>query len=169
MAEEIVKKELSVSVTMSAKILYDYLVFHAYSSASTILATCMGCFGIIVFANAPSADRALYLILGVILVFYTPISLRLQAAKLMQFNETFKKPLDYMMNSEGITVSQGEESQTVGWDKCIKVVSTRQSIVLYTGKKNASIFPRKQLGDKLPALVAVMAENMDPKKIRVRY
>lgn len=164
-----VKKELKVTVNMNAKLLYDYLVHHAYSSAACILSTCIGALGIIVFANNPGADKALYLILGAILVFYTPISLKLQSAKLMQFNETFKKPLDYTLNSEGITVSQGEESQTIGWDKCLKVVSTRQSIVLYTGKRNASIFPRRQLGDKLPALISVMAENMEPKKIRVRY
>lgn len=169
MSEEVVEKELNITVSMNAKILYDYLVHHAYTTSACILSTCIGALGIIVFLNNPAVDRVLYLILGTILVFYTPISLKLQSAKLMQFNEAFKKPLDYTLNSEGITVSQGDTSQTIGWDKCVKVVSTRQSIVLYTGKKNASIFPRKQLGDKLPALISVMAQYMEPKKIRVRY
>lgn len=167
--EEKPSKEITLSVNMNANVLYDYLVYHAYSTASGILGTCFGALGVLAFLAQPGVDRVMYLILGVVLILYVPVSLKLRSMQLMQFTEAYKKPLDYVLNSEGITVSQGEVSQTIEWDKCVKAVSTRQSIVLYTGKNNASIFPRKQLGDKLPALVAVFAENMDPKKVRIRY
>lgn len=167
--ENVCKKELDISVTMSSKILYDYLIYHAYSSAAGLIGTCFGAAGVLVFLNQPSVDRVLYLILGIVLIFYTPVSLKLRSAQLMQLTDTYKKPLDYHLGEEGITVSQGDLSQTMEWDKCVKAVSTRQSILLYTGKNNASIFPRRQLGDKLPALVAVFAENMDPKKVKIRY
>ncbi len=167
--EEELSKEITLSVNMNANVLYDYLVYHAYSTSAGILGTCLGALGVLVFLAQPGVDRVMYLILGVILILYMPISLKLRSMQLMQFTEAYKKPLDYVLNSEGITVSQGDVSQTIEWDKCVKAVSTRQSIVLYTGKKNASIFPRRQLGDKLPALVAVFAENMDPKKVRIRY
>lgn len=170
MNEEIIyKKELDVSVSMSAKILYDYLIYHAYSTPAGILGTCFGALGVLLFFNAPSVDRVMYLILGAILILYMPISLKLRSAQLMQLSDTYKKPLDYHLDQNGVTVSQGDVSQTMEWNKCVKAVSTRQSILLYTGRNNASIFPRRQLGDKLPALVAVLAENMDPKKVRIRY
>ena len=169
MEDEFYSKEISLSVSMNANLLYDYLIYHAYSNAAGILGTCVGALGVLVFLAQPGVNRVMYLILGVILIFYAPVSLKIRSMQLMQLSETYKKPLDYVLNAEGITVSQGEVSQTMSWDKCVKAVSTRQSIVLYTGKNNASIFPRKQLGDKLPALVAVFAENMDPKKVRIRY
>ncbi len=103
------------------------------------------------------------------LIFYLPVNLWIQASKMITTNPAYQKPLTYVMNSDGITVTQGEISETASWDKCTKAVSTRQSIVVYTGKKNAFVFPRKQMQDKLTPAIAVIAENMDPKKVKIRF
>lgn len=159
-------KEVQFTVSMSAKILYDYMINHAYTGTSGILGTCFGALGILFFLRT---SFILYLIIGLILIFYLPVNLWTQSVKSMTVNAAFKKPLEYKLNSEGITVSQGDTSQTASWDQCTKAVSTRQSIVVYTGKKNACIFPRKQLGDKLSPAIAVLAENMDPKRVKIRF
>ena len=165
---EIQKKSFSTDIEMSTAVLYDYLVHHAYSGTAGILGTCAGALGIMFFIKS-GGTAYIYLILGLVIIFYLPVKLRLQAAKTMQLNSAYKAPLHYVLDENGITVSQNEETQTIAWDKCIKAVSTKQSIAVYTGKNNASLFPRKQLGDNLPAFVAVLAENMEPGKVRIRY
>lgn len=158
-------KEISFTVHMTAGILYDYMINHAYSGASGILGTCFGFLGIIFYLKT---NFVLYLILGIVLVLYLPINLKYKSFVQMKMTESFQKPLEYQINQDGITVAQDGQEESVPWSQCCKAVSTKQSIVVYTGKQNASIFPRKDLADHLPALVATIAENMDPKKIKIR-
>ncbi len=159
-------KEVTLDVHMNARVLYDYMLNHAYSGASGILGTCFGFLGVVVFART---HHPLYLIMGLLLIFYLPVHLRYRAALQMQATEAFKKPLHYVVNQEGISVSQGEQTERVSWEQCLKAVSTRKSIVVYTGKQNATIFPRADLGEYTGALIAVIVENMDPKQVRIKY
>lgn len=159
-------REVIIDVHMNAGVLYDYMLNHSYSGASGILGTCFGFLGIVAFAKT---HFPLYLIMGLLLIFYLPVHLRYRAAMQMQLTEAFKKPLHYVVDSEGISVSQGEQTEHVSWDQCLKAVSTRKSIVVYTGKKNATIFPRKDLGEYTGALIAVIVENMDPKRVKIRF
>lgn len=159
-------KEVTLDVNMNAGVLYDYMLNHAYSGASGILGTCFGFLGLVFFART---HFPLYLIMGLLLIFYLPVHLRYRAAVQMQATETFKKPLHYVVNVNGISVSQEEQTQRVAWEQCLKAVSTRKSIVVYTGKNNATIFPRADLGEYTAALIAVIAENMDPKRVKIRY
>lgn len=164
-------KNVSFDVNMDKNVLYDYMVHHAYSSAGGVLGTCFGFMGVLMFYRSYQLGEAnwLFLIIGLLLIFYMPINLKYKAFAQMKLTEAFQKPLHYELDENGITVSQDDTSETIEWDRCLKAVSTRLSIVVYTGKRNASVFPRKDLGDKLPALVATISQNMNPKKVKIRY
>ena len=161
-------KSFEIDISINASVLNDYMVYHAYTGASGILGSCFGALGIIMFVNS-GCTNFIYLILGVVLIFYLPVSLSLRSAQLMKLNPVYANPLHYVLDSNGITVSQGETSQTLEWEKCIKAVSSKQSILVYTGRNNASIFPRKQLSERFPDFVATLALYMDPKKIKIKY
>ena len=159
---------IEFDVVMDKHILYDFMINHAYTGSAGIIGTSFGALGILLFLSS-SCQNYIYLIFGLIMIFYLPVNLKFQCSKQMTLNPVYKKPIHYILDSNGITVSQDDNSQTVAWDKCTKAVSTKQSIAVYTGKNNASIFSRKQLGDKLPSMLAVLSEYMDPKKIKIRY
>ncbi len=165
--KELVSEDaLKITAHMSTPVLYDYMVHHSYTSAEGILGTCFGALGIIIFMKT---SYPLYLIIGLLLIFYLPVNLRYKAALAMNANPAFKKPLEYEFSETGFTVSQGEESSEISWDKCTKAVSTRLSIVIYTGKKNASILPPKDIGDDLGVLISCISEHMDQSKIKIRF
>lgn len=111
----------------------------------------------------------IYLIAGVVLIAYLPCSLFMRAAQQVQNTPSFKKPLHYKLTDEGIRVSQGENEENQGWDSCVKAVSTSRSIIIYTSKTAASIFPKKDLGDKKEALIKIISTNMPPKKVKIRF
>ena len=73
------------------------------------------------------------------------------------------------MTDEGIFVSQGETEETQSWEKCYKAVSTSKSIILYTSKNTASIFPKKDLGEKKDALIQMISTHMPPNKVKIRF
>ncbi|MBR1471370.1 MAG: YcxB family protein [Lachnospiraceae bacterium] len=164
-AAETQEAELRCSVQMDAHVLYDYLLHHAYSGASGILGSCFGVAGLLMFART---HYPLYLVLGILLIIYLPVNLRYRAGVQM-LSPVMKKPLEFAFSAAGYTVSQEGVTQSVSWEQCTKAVSTGKSIVIYTGKNNASIFPRQQLGGQLTELLAIIGKYMDPKKVKIRY
>lgn len=158
--------ELEFDVKMTPAIMYDYLLHHTYSGMSGIVGAIAGAFCIIVFA----ANRyPIYLLAGIVILAYLPMSLFLKANQQVQGTPAFKKPLHYTLTEEGIKVSQDGNEEMQSWDSCYKAVSTRSSIILYTSKTTASIFPKKDLGEKKDALIQMISTHMPPNKVKIRF
>lgn len=158
--------ELEFDVKVTSGALYDYLLYHTYTGFSGMLGTLVGVFLLIAFV---STKYMIYLIAGVVLIAYIPCSLFLKAKQQALNNAAFRQPLHYKMTDEGISVSQGESEEKQSWDTCVKAVSTGKSIILYTSKATASIFPKKDLGDKKEALIQMISTHMPPNKVKIRF
>ncbi len=114
------------------------------------------------------AGSILYLIFGVVVLAYLPWTLFIRSKKQYLANPAFKEPLHYTFNEEGMTVSQKDTSEQIAWENLYKAVSTPKSIVIYTSPVNASIFPKKDLGEHKAALIEVISIHMPPKKVKIR-
>ena len=154
-----------VDVHMDTAVLYDYMLRHTYTSPMGLAATLIGCMGIVFFAGGAGV---LYLIMGIIVLAYLPWNLFLTARRQALTNEAFKKPLHYSFTDEGVYVSQGETVQMQAWGDMYKAISTGRSIVLYTSRVNASVFPRRDLGEDTATLIQLIATHMPPRKVRIR-
>lgn len=149
--------------------LYDYNLRHSYTKISTLLATVVGIAGIAVGLYWRQQYWMMMVAIGALLVLYMPITLFVKSSQTIALSPVMKKPVHYLMNEEGITVTLDGQSQTLPWSGVVKAVSTGRSIIIYTSKNSASVFPRKQLGEALPALIQTIATNVDPKKNKIRY
>lgn len=158
--------ELEIDVKVTSSDLYDYLLYHTYTGLSGMLGTLVGVFLIMAFI---ATQYFIYLIAGMVLIAYMPCSLFLRAKQQVVNNPVFKEPLHYKMTEEGISVSQGESEETQSWESCVKAVSTGRSIILYTSRTTASIFPKRDLGEKKEALIQVISAYMPPKKVKIRF
>lgn len=158
--------ELEFDVTITPAAMYDYLMRHTYNGMPGIIGAIAGAFCIMVFL----VNRyVVYLIAGVIILAYLPISLQLKAYQQVKLTPAFKKPLHYRLTEEGIFVSQDGNEEMQSWDACYKAVSTKSSIILYTSKTTASIFPKKDLGQKTEALIQMISTYMPPGKVKIRF
>ena len=157
--------KLEFDVKVDAGMLYDFLLRHTYTSAQGLIGTCVGALFIVGFAMQP--DRYAALVVGLIILIYLPISLSLKA-KAQALNPVFRRPIHYTMTEEGVMVSQ-ETEETEETSAMYKAVSTKNSIILYTTRVNACIFPRKQLGGHTTDVIKMIATHMPPKKVKIRY
>ncbi|MCQ2493982.1 MAG: YcxB family protein [Lachnospiraceae bacterium] len=148
--------------------LYDYNLRHSYTQIPTLLATIAGIAGIAVGIYWRQQYWLMMVIIGALLVFYMPITLLVKTSQTMALSPAMKNPVHYLLNEDGITVSQGEQSQTLPWSGVHKAVSTGRSIILYTSKNSASVFPRKQVGESLPLLIQTISANLDPKRNKIK-
>lgn len=157
--------EFEISIKMTPNALYDYLLYHIYTSFQGLLGAIAGLFMIMIFISGQSP---IFLIAGLVVLAYLPYTLFLRSRKQFVSSSAFKEPLNYKFDDEGMTVSQSELSETVLWEHIVKAVSTPNSIILYTSKVNASIFPKKDLGDRKSDFIKIISTHMDPKKVKIR-
>lgn len=154
-----------VDVHIKASDLFDYSLRHSYTSLSGLLSTIIGF--LMIYAYFAKGASVWYLLFGIIVVVYIPANLFLMSRQ-QAMQETFQKPLRYTFYKEGVAVSQGDAQEVIGWDYILKAVATSNSIIVYTGKNRASIFPRRDLNPDATALIQVLSTHLDPKKIKIK-
>lgn len=145
--------------------LYDYNLRHAYNSPAGLMGSILGAIMVIVGA---ASGTWIFIIGGILLLVYLPWTLFIKSKQQALSNPAFKEPLHYVLDDNGITISQGEVSTTQNWDDMVKAVSTSRSIIVYTSRVNATIFPKSQLGDRKAAVIEVISTHMPPDKVKIR-
>lgn len=152
-------------VKINANDLYDYMMMHSYSSFSGILGSCVGA---IMIVFAVYMKQWIFLIFGIVLILYLPYTYFLKSRQQIVSNPAFKKPLHFVLDETGITVSQGEEQQCQNWEDMVKAISTNRSIIIYTSKINATIFPKKELKDNKDRVIEMISTHMPPSKVKIK-
>ncbi|MCI8615481.1 MAG: YcxB family protein [Lachnospiraceae bacterium] len=155
--------EFDVKITPGA--LYDYMLFHTYTSASGLIGSAVGALLVVGFFMGAGV---IFLIAGAVILAYLPWTLFIKSRQQYLANPAFKNSLHYKMTEEGVEVSQGEEVQSQKWEDMYKAVSTPRSLILYTSPVNASVFPRKDLGEKTFGVIQIISAHMPPKKVKIR-
>ena len=107
--------------------------------------------------------------IGIVLLLYLPWTLFIKSRQQILKNPAFQEPLHYELNEEGITVSQKELTETISWDVMEKAVSTGKSVIVYTSKINAFIFPRKDMGSLTVQVIEHISTHMPPKKVNIKF
>ena len=157
--------EVEFDVKITPGVLYDYLLSHTYHSVSGLAGTVAGALMIVAFFIN---GKPLLLIAGLVVILYLPWTLFIRSRQQYLANESFKQPLHYKMNDEGVEVSQGDTVQLQSWESMHKAASTSGNILLYTSKVNACILPKKDLGEKKTAVIAAISTHMPPSKVKIR-
>lgn len=157
---------LELDVKIEANDLFDYMLAHTYNSSAGILGSCVG--GLLVVMGLLSS-KWIYLICGVILLLYLPGTLFMKSRKQVLTNPALKNPLHYVLDENGLTVSQGEASQSQPWENMYKAMSTSKSIIVYTSPVNATIIPRRALGENVSQCIEIISTHMPPAKVKIRY
>ena len=157
--------EIEFDVKITPNILYDYMLRHTYNSLSGIMGSVVGVLMLILFA---SNRQPICLIIGAVILLYLPWTLFLRSRQQALNTPAFKKPLHYRLSDEGIEVSQDDTTEQMGWDGMVKAVSTINSIIVYTTKTNACIFPKRDLEDNKYKVIEIISTHMPPGKVKIR-
>lgn len=156
---------IELDVKIEANDLYDYMLRHSYNSAVGIIGSC---FGALIIVLAVLTTQWVYLVFGLIILLYLPWTLFFRSKRQVLSNPSFQQPLHYLLDDQGLTISQGEDSVQYLWEEMHKAVSTSRSIILYTSPINATIFPKRQLQDQKIAVIEMISTHMPPAKVRIR-
>ncbi len=152
-------------VKMTTGKMYDYMLRHTFTSFAGIVGELLG---IVLVAGAFVYKQWIYIIFGMICILYQPVALYFRAKQQVTGNEVFKDPLHYIVDDNGITVRSGDNTDSLTWDKIYKVVSTSRSVIVYTGRVNACIFPKEDMGPVKDTVIQIISTHLDPKQVNIR-
>ncbi len=156
---------LNLTIKIEAGDLYDYMLMHSYNSPAGVLGSSFGAV-LIIFALA--TRQWMFIVLGAVMLLYLPWTLFIKSRRQILSNPSFQEPLQYTLDEEGLAISQGDAEEKMAWGDMHKAVSTGRSIILYTSRINATIFPKRQLGDQKTAVIEMISTHMSPAKVKIR-
>lgn len=156
---------LNLTVKIGAGDLYDYMLMHSYSSPAGVVGSA---FGAVLIIFAAVTRQWMFIVLGAVMLLYLPWTLFIKSRRQILSNPSFQEPLHYTLDEEGLTISQGEEQAKMEWGDMYKAVSTGRSIILYTSRTNATLFPKRQMEDQKEAVIQMISTHMPPARVKIR-
>ena len=101
--------EVEFDVKITPGVLYDYMLYHTYTSASGLIGAVTGALLVVAFFMG---SGVLCLIAGIVILAYLPWTLFVKSRQQYLANSAFKESLHYRLMEEGMEVSQKGEAQS---------------------------------------------------------
>lgn len=160
---------------MSKEYLFDFYLFHAYSKLGGFLVNILGLavafVGIFRYIKGKSSPLGcvLYLLAAFAFLAYTPITLKIRAARAMKIVDAYRKPMDMIFSEEdGITTVQGEKKHQYSWDQILRGVVTPKTIALYISSEDALVIPKVDFGKSFQPIFLMITRHLGAGRMRIR-
>ena len=151
---------INFSVQMTWKEIYRFTIYHMYHSFAGIFGVVLSIMALVnlitSFDKMSDQSRTIMTIVAAWFLVFEPLRMLARSKSQMKLVKAYKKPLDYTVNADGVTVSQDEQSQTIEWEKLYRIVETKSQFLVYSNRINSFIFPKscmegkeQELGDAL--------------------
>ncbi len=145
-------RSVEFTVNMKTIDLFEFLYINSYSGFRGVINYGFSVIAIVAlifgYGDALYSKIAL-IVLALLFTVINPLLLLFKAWRQTKMNPGFSKPVKYTFDADGITLSQGEETQNAPWEIVLLAKETLMSIILFTGNNNATILPKRFIGDSI--------------------
>lgn len=142
--------KISVKVKISLKELYEFIMYSNYKclrGVFSILFSVMSAVGTVYYWNEFSnIQRVLMIFMALLFTVIAPVEYYWKAKR--QIKKNFNDALLYVFDGEGITISKNEETSSLRWDEVMKVITTKNLIVVYFTPVRAFIIPKNTVNSE---------------------
>ena len=164
--------EVSFDVQLQPKDLFRFNMYQTYTGMQGVLSIVLGILGFVMaglsVGKAEIPYTIMYIVVGLIFLFYIPVSLWLRAKQTLKANAVLAGKLHYEVSEDSIHVTQGEDCGELPWDAIYKVISNKKQILIYSSRINAYIIPREQIGDQYDSFCEVARKKLESFRLRLK-
>lgn len=155
---------VTFEVSITGKDMFDYNIYHNYRHFQGILSFFLGVVMLVisVMSHKAGAQLSYVLITGFLGLWFTvvtPLRIWLKSYQQVKLTPSFRKPICYTLTEKELIIEQDGAEAALKLEGAPKVVDTGKSIVLYVSSVRAYIFPKRELGDKLPEVVEIFRKS----------
>ena len=166
------EKNLYIETKIDNKNMYEFMINHTYKSIMGVVGVIISLLAVVALIvygkNYDLTKKLLFIFIALLFTVINPISLYFKSKKQVKMNDSFQHPLCYTFTNNGIDVKQGEQSLHINWDDIIKIVSTKNLVIIYLSAINAFIFPKAQIGDDFDEFKKIIKDNMQGRKVSIK-
>lgn len=163
---------LELEVSLNSKQYYHFNLYHCYHSLSGFVSIFLGLLCIVyavVFREQFGMAKAVaFIILGIIVLIYNPVSLFLSTKRRFLANPVMKNPVIYRFSKTGILLKQGEVEEEMQWENIRKIIKTKESMIFYLTKYHANIIPLEEMDGHYKDVCAFLEKYADKNVIKFR-
>ncbi|MBR5127234.1 MAG: YcxB family protein [Roseburia sp.] len=166
---------LEFDIKLKAKDMFRFNMYQTYTSFSgwfsiifSIALFGLGGYAAFNYGKEALPNILLYIGAGVFMLVYMPITLWLRAGRTIKASPVLSDTLHYHVDEDGFTVTQGEASGVLAWKQIYKMVATKHLVLVYSGRINAYVIPRKQLGEHYVTLAKVATSKLPKFRCRMK-
>lgn len=163
---------IEFDIKLASKDMYRFNMYQVYSGFHGWFSIL---FSIVLFVVAgrtygevETSYTVMYVLFGIIFLFYMPVTLWIRSKHSLAASEVLRNTLHYIIEENGFTVSQGEESATLSWEQIYKMVATKNNVLVYSNRTNAYVIPREQLGEKYQALADLANKKLPKYRVKMK-
>ena len=163
------ERTINIKVKISIGNLYEFMMNNNYVSVRgvvSVLFSLVSAAGTVIFWNEfVGIQKALMLFMALLFTVIAPIEYYVRAMK--QVKKNFNDEMEYIFDNSGITIRKGEESSSLRWNEVLKVINTKNLVVVYFTPIRAFIIPKSCIGDNFDVLKAIMEKNTNCYKFKM--
>lgn len=157
--------KIEFDVKMTSPVMYDYMMYHTVTGIQFWMAEIIG---VMLCAMFFVNHNPLYILAGIVVLVYLPVERYFQAKKQVTLNPVFKETLHYTLDDDKMAVDVLDEHMEAEWSRISKVRSTKKSLILYTDRVTATIFPRESLGSDYDMAVELIRKGVPGERVKIR-
>lgn len=159
-------------VKLEPKDLYRFNLYQTYTGSQGIISILIiilaGIMTTVSYKDGNYSYAVMYGIFFVIFIGYIPVTLWTKAKLTLKSNKVLADTLHYEVSEDGIRVTQGEESGELPWKQIYKMISTRNHVLIYSGRKNAYIIPISQLDGQYDRLAELANDRLEKFRVKMK-
>ena len=163
---------MEFDIKLKPKDMYRFNMYQTYSGFqgifSIIIAIVIFVVAGMTYGGIDLSYTVIYIAFGIIFLFYMPVTLWLRSKHALAASEVLRKPLHYLVDEKGFTVSQGEESAVLPWEQIYKMVATKSNVLVYSTRINAYIIPREQITAQYAQLAQIAVEKLPKYRVKMK-
>ena len=164
--------KIEFDIRLKASDLFHFNMRQTYSGMSgwlsIIIAILMGIMAYTSYTTGDYTYIAIYIVAGIVILVYNPITLWTRCQKTIQKNESLANTLHYQISEESIHVKQGDQEADLPWKQVYRIIGTSGSVLIYSSRVNAYVIPRDQLGDRYDALKQIAQKALPAFRFKMK-
>lgn len=141
----------------------NYICIRGVISILFSLASAVG--AVAYWQQLSTGQRVLMLVFAMMFTVIVPLEYYIRSVR--QSKKRFQKPYIYKIENDGILIQLDEEQANCQWQDVMKVITTKNLVVIYLSPVRAFILPKKDIGERYETLKSVLKENTSCYKFKM--
>lgn len=169
MAENKTSKAIEIKTKITKRELYEFIMNNNYASVRgvvSVLFSIVSAVGTVIYwSEFSNLQKVLMLFMSLMFTVITPLEYYIRAGR--QVKKNFKDEMEYLFDEAGITIKIRDESSSLPWNEVMKVISTKNLVVVYFTPIRAFIIPKKDITE-FDELKEIMEQNTSCYKFKMQ-